>query len=142
MKGKELAGGRGVVIVEVTECQVSILFTKTGSTLVKKKSTLGPRSVLPSRLFSQLEPAQGVSLGLWEQVAPIQPLMGLAKPAALPASMTWSLLTMLQWAWPTVSQTSNRDVPGFDQGCPAMKPQTSVFTGHWVPNISTTGYCL
>lgn len=96
--------------------------------------------MLPSRLFFQLEPAQGLSVGLWEQVVPIQPLVGLAKPAALPASVTWSLLTMLQWAWPTVSQTRNRDVPGFDQGCPTMKPQTSVFTGHWVPDISTTGF--
>lgn len=95
------------MIVEVTECQVSILFTKTGSTLIKKNSTLGSRSVLHSRLFSQLEPAQGASMGLWEQVAPIQPLVGLAKPAALPALMTWSLLTMLQWAWPTVSQTTH-----------------------------------
>lgn len=96
--------------------------------------------MLHSRLLSQLELAQGVSMGLWEKVVPIQPLVGLAKPTALPASVTWSLLTMLQWAWPTVSQTRNRDVPGFDQGCPTMKPQIFVFTGHWVPNILTTGF--
>ena len=74
-----------------------------------------------------------------------------------PSSRSWAWLNLQPcqpwWPghfWPCFSglgqlchrPLTNRDVSGFDQGCLAMKPQTSVFTAQWIPNISTTGYCL